>query len=282
MRTHLDNTNAGRTAVATEPLFRSVVVGVDRSPESTEAVRQAAVLLDPDGTLTILAGWNLAPPILSGPGILAPATEADSIYREEAETAVSMALAPLGGSVPTRTVVACGTPWSKLLEEAERLDTDLLTVGTHGMRRLPGILLGSTATEVVHRAPCFVLVARPAPAGFPRRVVVGVDGSAESAAAYAVGRRIAERHGGELWPVVAHGGKSVDKERVAAILDRWHEDLPDAPVEALVAASADADIVVVGSRGLHGVPALGSVSERVAHQARCSVLIVRGGEPAVP
>jgi nucleotide-binding universal stress UspA family protein len=31
----------------------------------------------------------------------------------------------------------------------------------------------------------------------------------------------------------------------------------------------------VGSRGLHGLRALGSVSERVAHDASCSVLVVR-------
>jgi nucleotide-binding universal stress UspA family protein len=38
-----------------------------------------------------------------------------------------------------------------------------------------------------------------------------------------------------------------------------------------------ADLVVVGSRGLRGLKALGSVSERVAHQARSSVLVVRPG-----
>ena len=45
------------------------------------------------------------------------------------------------------------------------------------------------------------------------------------------------------------------------------------PVHAL--SDADADLVVVGSRGLHGLRALGSVSERVAHRARASVLVVR-------
>jgi nucleotide-binding universal stress UspA family protein len=35
------------------------------------------------------------------------------------------------------------------------------------------------------------------------------------------------------------------------------------------------DLVVIGSRGLHGLKALGSISERVAHQAECSVLVVR-------
>jgi nucleotide-binding universal stress UspA family protein len=49
----------------------------------------------------------------------------------------------------------------------------------------------------------------------------------------------------------------------------------DDPVHALVAASAESDLIVVGSRGLHGVKALGSVSERVAHQATCSTLIFR-------
>jgi nucleotide-binding universal stress UspA family protein len=62
---------------------------------------------------------------------------------------------------------------------------------------------------------------------------------------------------------------------VAQIVDRRQEDLPDEPVQALVSAAADADLVVVGSRGLHGLKAIGSVSERVAHEARCSTLVVR-------
>jgi nucleotide-binding universal stress UspA family protein len=41
-------------------------------------------------------------------------------------------------------------------------------------------------------------------------------------------------------------------------------------------SSRSADVLVVGSRGLHGLKALGSVSERAAHQAKCSVLVVRG------
>jgi nucleotide-binding universal stress UspA family protein len=47
------------------------------------------------------------------------------------------------------------------------------------------------------------------------------------------------------------------------------------PVEVLLTAAEGADLLVVGSRGLHGVSALGSVSERVAHGARCSVLVAR-------
>jgi nucleotide-binding universal stress UspA family protein len=47
------------------------------------------------------------------------------------------------------------------------------------------------------------------------------------------------------------------------------------PLQALIAAAERADLVVVGSRGLRGLRSIGSVSERVAHRASCSVLVVR-------
>jgi nucleotide-binding universal stress UspA family protein len=43
----------------------------------------------------------------------------------------------------------------------------------------------------------------------------------------------------------------------------------------LIARSKDSDLIVVGSRGLHRIRALGSVSERVAHEAHRSVLVGR-------
>ena len=42
---------------------------------------------------------------------------------------------------------------------------------------------------------------------------------------------------------------------------------------------SDADLIIVGSRSLRAFEALGSVSERVAHQAHCSVLVVRPERP---
>jgi nucleotide-binding universal stress UspA family protein len=42
----------------------------------------------------------------------------------------------------------------------------------------------------------------------------------------------------------------------------------------LVERSRDADLVVVGSRGVHGLSTIASVSERVAHQAHCTALVV--------
>jgi nucleotide-binding universal stress UspA family protein len=53
------------------------------------------------------------------------------------------------------------------------------------------------------------------------------------------------------------------------------ETIDETVVHALHVLSEEADLVVVGSRGLRGIRALGSVSERIAHEARCSVMVVR-------
>jgi nucleotide-binding universal stress UspA family protein len=178
---------------------------------------------------------------------------------------------------PRRRAWSYAAPADELISEVAREQSTLVVVGSHEYSRLAGFVLGSTATEVVHKAPCSVLVARRRGIReeFPTNVVVGVDGSPQSATAYAVAHQLSERLSAELWPVVAHGGKAVNRRTVDAIVDHWREDSPDEPVGALVTAAADADLLVVGSRGLHGLKALGSVAERVAHRAGCSVLIVR-------
>jgi nucleotide-binding universal stress UspA family protein len=144
-----------------------------------------------------------------------------------------------------------------LLREVERAQATVILLGSHGHRRMTEILIGGVTGEVLHRAPCSVLVARPpqAAARFPRAIVVGNDDSAQANVAVQVAEHLAERFRAPLSIVKATG--------------------PDHPVHALVRASAEADLVVVGSRGLHGLKALGSVSERVAHEALCSVLVVR-------
>jgi nucleotide-binding universal stress UspA family protein len=76
---------------------------------------------------------------------------------------------------------------------------------------------------------------------------------------------------------------------LAEALAGWTEKFPDvdvrqvtaheAPVAALVTASAGAEVVVIGSRGAGGFRALllGSVGHDVLHRAHCPVAVVHRG-----
>ncbi len=53
--------------------------------------------------------------------------------------------------------VAIGEPSVEILAAAQRYDTDLIVVGTHGFGRLGQGLYGSVADSVIRGAPCPVL-----------------------------------------------------------------------------------------------------------------------------
>jgi nucleotide-binding universal stress UspA family protein len=172
-----------------------------------------------------------------------------------------------------------GDPVAVLLKQAEDEGATLIAIGSHGHRRAAGLLLGSVAARVLRDATCSVLVARAARdvEAWPQTVVAGVDGSVESSAAFEVAQSVADRFGGSV-RAVASTKDQLDREATQAVPPEVEEH--DAPVvDVLVGASESADLVVVGSRGLHGLKAIGSVSERVAHQAHSSVLVVRAGQP---
>jgi nucleotide-binding universal stress UspA family protein len=137
------------------------------------------------------------------------------------------------------------------------------------------MLLGSVATSILRQAPCSVLVARASgdTPWSPGSIVVGMDGSREAAAAAETAAELEDRFGASVRLIAARGGSPVDEGALNQIdaLERLSAN----PVDALVDASRNADLVIVGSRGLRALAALGSVSERVAHQAGCSVLVVR-------
>jgi nucleotide-binding universal stress UspA family protein len=200
------------------------------------------------------------------------APHAAELLQHEAEVALAeaRAIAP-----STSSKLVDGDPVAVLLKQGEAERATLIAVGSHGRRRTAGLLLGTVAARMLRDATCSVLVARPAgdDEAWPQTVVAGVDGSLESAAAFTVARSLAARFGGSV-RAVASTKDQLDREAAQAIAPELDEHAEPA-VKVLVAASEPADLIVVGSRGLHGLRALGSVSERVAHQARSSVLVVR-------
>jgi nucleotide-binding universal stress UspA family protein len=262
-------------------LFDCVVCGVDGTDESRAAVAQVGRLLDGlDGCRVVLVSvWNTGASVAVGWS--PPISRTASFPREELRAAVDGVRPLLPASAQAETVVVEGPPGPMMLTEIGRHHATLVAVGSHDHRRISGILLGSVATQLLHEAPCAVLMARGAPGeGFPAHVAVGADGSEESVRAVRAGAVIAERCGSALEAVVATGSGAVpDAAAVRSALDAAAgPETPlrmesDAPVEAL--SRLDPDLLVVGSRGLQGLRSLGSVSERVAHEARCSVLVVR-------
>ena len=158
------------------------------------------------------------------------------------------------------------------------MDATLLALGGRNSSRLLGIVLGETVTELLHDGACSALVARPSKNGTwqPRRIVVGVDGSPPSLAGLACADDIATRLGGRVHAVAA--GEPATIKWDGEVDDRVERRAEAEPVATLLERSRDADLVIVGSRSLHGVRALGSVSERVAHGSSCSVLVVHAAD----
>jgi len=251
-------------------MFKRIVCGVDESSEALEAVRQARHLADPDTELLLVGVVDEAAAVHAGWA----ATAVLEDMRESEVAALTAARGAAGGHAETR--IFRGIPWSSIAAAASEEEADLVAVGTHDRWRPAGIVGGSVATYVLHEATCSVLIARPCgdPERFPRSIVVGFDGSACAIEALTVARRLAEETSADLRVVAAAGGEKLP-------VDPIREHAPDAaldhrpPVEALVAESEAADLLVLGSRGLHGFAAVGSVSERVAHQAKSSVLVIR-------
>jgi nucleotide-binding universal stress UspA family protein len=249
-------------------IFRRALVGNDGSAAALSAIRLTRQLLVPDGELVALAVAEVH--FATHAGMDAAAWV--ETLRESAAAATADAERELQGVPGATARVAQGYAAPTLISAAADMDADLIVVGSRGRSRAVGFALGSVATRVIHDAPCSVLVAREDTVadGFPRSVVVGVDGSPQSREAQAIADAIAAAAGVRARHLAATGGKSVPEAQISdAELDSR------SAVEALVEAGRTADLVVVGSRGLHGVAALGSVAERVAHRANSAVLIVR-------
>lgn len=69
------------------------------------------------------------------------------------------ALAESLGVDEERRLVEVGSPKVEIVRVAQELDVDLIVVGSHG-RHGVGLLLGSTASSVMHHALCDVLAVR--------------------------------------------------------------------------------------------------------------------------
>ena len=128
-----------------------------------------------------------------------------------------------------------------------------------------------------------------------KKIVVGSDGSATSLEAVTAAVGLASQHGAELhivssFPVLRNpqGGYSDPEHEASPVLNQSEDIARSGGVEPIlhptsgkpaddlvsVAKEIDADLVVVGNKGMTGKGrVLGSVPNTVAHNSPCSVLI---------
>jgi len=248
---------------------------VDGSPAGFEALRQAAVLRSDAARILAMTVCETHPSARTGAaagGLTSELRARAAATRDEAWEQIR--------DVPLADArVVDGRPVTALLEALDRESATLMALGTHGGGHVAGMLLGSVATSMLQQAPCSVLVARGRgdTAWSPRSTVIGMDGSREALVSAVIAAELGDRFGAPVRTIAAQGGPRVDRPMLREI-DELHW-VPGHPVGALVDASSGADLIIVGSRGLRAFEALGSVSERVAHQAHCSVLVVRPERP---
>ncbi|RCG19649.1 universal stress protein [Streptomyces diacarni] len=286
----------------------TVVVGVDGSASSLEAVDVAAREAElRGGSLHVVHAFvwpTMKVPL--GPSVMGPP---EGGLRNLAHKTAEQAAARAKSSQPALEVtheVVSGDPLSVLTTESR--GAALVVVGTRGLGGFTGLLVGSVAVYLAAHAECPVLVTRgrKRPTG---PVLLGVDGSdvGDPAVGWAFeeaslrGAELVAMHNWNNWsgPVAAGPGIQVptyydadlfraEEERVlSAALVGWQERYPDVTVtprlvqeytrQALLSASEDAQLLVVGARGRGGFTGLllGSVSQAVLHHAECPVAVVR-------
>ena len=274
-----------------------IVVGVDGSEAAAVALRWAAdeAKLRSAGLIAVLAWGSLNE--YPSDAFTVRFTEEDAAAALDAM--VTAALDPAVARDVERRPVR-DLPLEALLDTSQ--DADLLVVGARGLGGFRGLLLGSVSLHCVHHAKVPTAVIRNVPTRATGRVVAGISASpaaAEAVLGWAVDE--ARRRRASLTVVHAYqplgpGGpfsaETIDRSLVEKAADRavtaaisnvdttgvevTSMTVCDSAAGAVADAAVDADLVVVGSRGLGAARRLllGSVATQVVHHAPVPVVVV--------
>ncbi|MGO9196192.1 MAG: universal stress protein [Acidimicrobiales bacterium] len=137
-----------------------VVVGVDGSPRSLEALRWAADIARwRNWTLHLVGVWHVA--YATSPFAI-DYGEIGAAAKDETETLLNHAEKEVLGDDPSldvRLSVGEGSPAQVLVAASD--GADLLVVGSRGLGGFSSLALGSVGQACVHHAHCPVLIIRP-------------------------------------------------------------------------------------------------------------------------
>ena len=295
-------------------LFSRILVGVDDSDVSSEAVAFAARLAhEHDGRLVLCHSVNWVPVVtqlVSSSPTLNTRPIVDDL-KQQGHTLLDRAVdAARRAGIDAEPHALEGEPAHRLIEQAAESKCTLIVMGTHGRQGLERLFVGSTTEAVLRASTIPVLTIRPGmnrPSASGRcfeRIVVAVDDSEPSDAALeAVCALPAEdrRHvvlysiAGTALVVGGHGYREAVMDDLRAQAERIVDAAEDkarsrgitaegqvaegSADEALIAAAQQekADLIVLGSHGRRGIRRffLGSVAESVVRRAPVPVLVIR-------
>ena len=246
-------------------VFERIVCAVDPRARTAEAARRAVWLAGPATELIFVAPGEAGDEERAGAAL-------DSATRLAAERGIAAAAHRLTSRNVPEDVIEASTGADLLVVDAGELE----------------VWIGGVASAAVHAAPLPVLVARPAADAdrSPELVLVATDGSPDSRRGVELAARIAGATGARAAVMQVADGRLEGHETLAvdaATLARQLGAEPAVfeahgnPASAIAEAAARerASLIVIGSRGLGGARVLGSVGERLAHEAPCSVLVLR-------
>ncbi len=258
--------------------FADVLCAVDGHEGSLAAVEQAASLTGPGGRVTLLTVTSYRSPGDRGAAI-GPRLAMEILDRAEG-------ILERAHVSHTVEVDPAAPPAEVILEWM--LGRDLLAIGAPSSSLLSGMFIKGVGEAALDAFTTPLLIARAPAEGrrFAQRILVASDGLEGSDELVELAGRLARGSGGDLTLFHAadatHGAHPPPIEQQLQRL-RGHAEGPiDLRVQAggahttivQSAAEIDASLVVMGSRGFHGLRALGSVGRRVAHSGHCSVLLV--------
>ena len=258
-----------------------VIVGYDGSATSAAALDWgAAEALARSSTLHVM--------MCSTPSDATDFYETGARRRGELHAAV-VDLTTRYPGLNVESTATIGDPRDVLSQDAA--PSDVLVVGASTGGVVKRLLLGSVPRDAARHSPCPVVVVHGragarSDRSVMNRIVVGADGS--NAAETAIRWACTESgfHGADV--VVVHGWEHGSREDAQLIVDRAVEHcrsltpnpvagrlVAASPLDALVAASRDADLVAIGSRGRSGFTTMlfGSVALAVAEHAACPIAI---------
>jgi nucleotide-binding universal stress UspA family protein len=140
--------------------FRSIICGVDDTPQSMEALRRAASLARAESAKLTLFHAELPP---RGEALFAPPAPLVTVSAPPPPEERWCELASGIRGQPVELHYATGDAGARLVEFARAGNADLIVLGSKA-RNAPAMAIGSVVAKVLVHAPCPVLVV-PCPAG---------------------------------------------------------------------------------------------------------------------